>query len=565
MSSKTSLRSVWSRRRSRGALVGLLSAMAVLAGSSPALAAPPVASVFLGQFGSGGSGDGQFSLPFGVAVDPSSGEVYVADELNNRVERFSGVGGYLSQFGTSGSGDGQLSSPEGVAVDPSSHDVYVADVDNNRVERFSSAGVYLSQFGTSGSGDGQFSFPIGVAVDPSSRDVYVIDAGNSRVERFSPDGVAYLSQFGTSGSGDGQFSFPIGVAIDASSGDVYVVDQNDPRVERFSAAGVYLSQFGGSGVGGGTFSSPGGAAFDPATGVLYVADQANDLVEFFGRGPVVSGAPVDGGTVYASRPSQVGRGPFSYTYQWLDCPSGGGACVNNGAASASSGLRLKPGDVGQTIEVQVTQTSASGTVGPVTSPAVGPVALSPPVNTTLPVVSGSTIDGSVLTAKSGTWGGPGPPVTSYTYQWQSCSGGTCANVGTNASGYRLAPGDVGHTIQVQVSATNADGTAAPVTSNAVGPVTGSPPVNTTAPSITGTYATGSRLIGHAGTWSGVLPISYTYQWQRCPTGSAGSCVDIPGATVNSYRLTAADTHVRLAVSATNGDGGPVTAYSAIAP
>jgi hypothetical protein len=42
-------------------------------------------------------------------------------------------------------------------------------------------------------------------------------------------------------------------------------------------------------------------------------------------------------------------------------------------------------------------------------------------------------------------------------------------------------------------------------------------------------------------------------------------VDIPGATLNNYRLTPADTHVRLVVSATNADGGPVTATSPIAP
>jgi hypothetical protein len=185
------------------------------------------------------------------------------------------------------------------------------------------------------------------------------------------------------------------------------------------------------------------------------------------------------------------------------------------------------------------------------------------VNQAPPVVSGPTADGGVVTASHGTWAGA--PATGYAYQWQSCSGGTCANVGTNASAYRLAPGDVGHTIRVQVRATNPDGTAGPVASVAVGPVTASPPVNTIAPSITGTYATGSRLTGQAGTWTGVLPITYAYQWQRCPDGTPATCTDIPGATLNNYRLTPADTHVRLVVRATNADGGPVTATSPIAP
>ncbi len=304
-------------------------------------------------------------------------------------------------------------------------------------------------------------------------------------------------------------------------------------------------------------------AVDPLTGVVYVADTGNHLVQLFGQPPVVSGSPADGTTVYASRPSQVGRGPFTYTYQWLDCPAGGGACVNNGAASSSNGLRLKPGDVGQTIEVAVTQTSPAGTIGPVTSAPFGPVLASPPVNQTAPAITGSTVDGSVLSATHGTWSGAA--ATSYTYQWQSCSAGTCANVGTNQAGYRLQPSDVTHTIQVQVSETNPDGSAGPVTSGPVGPVTPSPPVNTSLPSITGTYATASRLSGHAGTWSGVPPITYTYQWQRCPDGTPASCVDIPSATINTYRLTAADTHVRFVVNATNPDGGPITADSMIAP
>jgi hypothetical protein len=103
-----------------------------------------------------------------------------------------------------------------------------------------------------------------------------------------------------------------------------------------------------------------------------------------------------------------------------------------------------------------------------------------------------------------------------------------------------------------------------VVSTAVGPVTASPPVDTVLPSITGTLAAGNRVQGRAGTWTGVLPITYAYQWQRCPDGTAATCVDIPGATINNYRLTAADTHVRLVVTATNADG-QAPAASPVAP
>jgi DNA-binding beta-propeller fold protein YncE len=551
------------------------------------LGAPPV---LLGQFDGSTSGHGTFSHPEGVAVDPSSGDVYVSDEGNHVVQRFSGAGRFVSQFDGTGTSFGQFLFLIGVAVEPSSGDVYVADFSksavgkftpggtlvtqfgtfhdeafvavapssgevyvtddgDNNVQRFQSDGTFVNQFGSTGTGDGMFDPPEGVAVDPSG-DVYVADEGQSRVEKFRADGT-FVSQFAGPRN-------PYGVAVDPSSHDVYVTDQTSDLVQSFTPGGVVLAQFGGSGAGGGR----GGDAVDPLTGVVYVTDVNSRRVDLFGTAPVVSGATVDGGTVYASRPSQVGRGPFTYTYQWLDCPFGGGACVDNGAPRSSNGLRLVASDIGKTIEVAVTQTSSAGTVGPVTSVAVGPVKGAPPVNQSSPVVSGSTADGGVVTATHGSW--TGLPVTSYSYQWQSCSGGTCSNVGTNASGYRLAPGDVGHTIRVLVSATNPDGMGGPATSGPVGPVTASPPVDTTVPAITGTYAIGSRLIGSAGTWTGVLPISYAYQWQRCPAGTPASCVDIPGATINNYRLTAADTHVRLVVKATNADGGPVTATSALA-
>ena len=90
--------------------------------------------------GNAGPGAGQFNGPDGVAIDPSSGEVYVADTGNNRVEEFDSDGTYIGQFGSSGSGDAQFNNPEGVAVDPSTSDVYVVDAFNNRVEKFGETG-----------------------------------------------------------------------------------------------------------------------------------------------------------------------------------------------------------------------------------------------------------------------------------------------------------------------------------------------------------------------------------------------------------------------------------------
>lgn len=79
---------------------------------------------------------------------------------------------------------------------------------------------------------------------------------------------------------------------------------------------------------------------------------------------------------------------------------------------------------------------------------------SPPTNTALPTISGSATVGSQLSATQGTW--TGSP-TSYSYQWQSCNGSSCGNVGGNSNSYTVATTDLGNTIQVTVTATNGGG------------------------------------------------------------------------------------------------------------
>jgi tripartite motif-containing protein 71 len=88
------------------------------------------------KFGTIGSGDGQFNDATSVAVNPSTGNVYVADSFNGRIQVFDSSGTFITRFGTPGSGDGQFDRPEGVAVNPSTGNVYVADTSTHRVQVF---------------------------------------------------------------------------------------------------------------------------------------------------------------------------------------------------------------------------------------------------------------------------------------------------------------------------------------------------------------------------------------------------------------------------------------------
>ncbi|HVP03108.1 MAG TPA: hypothetical protein VMT10_11105 [Solirubrobacteraceae bacterium] len=276
--------------------------------------------------------------------------------------------------------------------------------------------------------------------------------------------------------------------------------------------------------------------------------------------PAISGTRVDGATLSASTGAWSGTAPLSYTYQWQRCDGAGNGCADISGATGAT-YDLTPADVDHALRVVVTATNGGGSAS-ATSADSGPIAATPPVDTTAPSVAGALVDGSTLTASNGTW--TGTPAITFAYQWQRCDAGgaNCVDIaGATGAARDLDPADVGSTLRVVVTATNEAGSAS-ATSPATGVVAAAPPANTSAPSIGGSAADGSTLTASNGTWTGTPPISYSYQWRRCDV-SGLLCVDVIGATAQTYPLTTADVGatMRVVVTATNA-GGSASATSA---
>jgi DNA-binding beta-propeller fold protein YncE len=186
----------------------------------------------LGEFGSFGTGPGQFTYPTSVAFGPD-GRLYVAEYGgNDRVQVFTPEGRFLFSFGTPGAGPGQFSRPQAMAFDRAGR-LWIADACNHRLCVYTAEGKLLRTVGGSagaGSGDGEFNFPYGLAFDRSGN-LLVSEFGNHRLQKLDPEGRP-LGVWGGLGRGLGELKAPWSVAVD-SRGLVSVVDSGNNRVVRF--------------------------------------------------------------------------------------------------------------------------------------------------------------------------------------------------------------------------------------------------------------------------------------------------------------------------------------------
>ncbi len=142
-------------------------------------------------WGVAGSASGQFNEPLDIATT-TSGDLWVTDGANSRVQKFNSKGEYLSQFGGTGTGNGQFTEPWGIDIS-SAGNIWVVDARYYRVEEFDASGTFIREVhgegngGSGHSGPAEFAGPRGLSVDAND-DVWVTDRGNNRITELSPMG-----------------------------------------------------------------------------------------------------------------------------------------------------------------------------------------------------------------------------------------------------------------------------------------------------------------------------------------------------------------------------------------
>ncbi len=223
------------------------------------------------QWQPGPDADLRFKHPVGIIVD-SLGRLLVSDSAAGTIFVFDPEGQYLGHFG-----EESLIRPCGLAFDPVTNRLFVADTGKHALIALAIDGELIQSVGTRGTALGEFNFPTYVAVGPNGS-VHVSDSLNFRVQTFDSD-LNPIRQIGRKGDMPGYFALPKGLAVD-SVGRVYVVDANFESVQVFDSAGRLLLSFGEEGHGPGQFWLPSSIFIDQHDRI-WVSDSYNHRVQVF--------------------------------------------------------------------------------------------------------------------------------------------------------------------------------------------------------------------------------------------------------------------------------------------
>lgn len=234
------------------------------------------------------------------------GNLILVDSVGSRVHRYTADGRRLGEIGRGpGSEPGQFAGPRDCKVSRSG-EIFISDGNNQRIQVFDHQGRFLRTFGGKGKGAGQLLRAHALDFGPDGN-VYLVDVDNSRVAVFDPSG-RFLRAWGKAGKGPGLFNAPHGLGFD-HEGNLFVSNYYGP-CQKYTSEGKFLLEFAPAGFRGWTFFHAMGA---DSKGNAYLAarDESrkrNAVVMFDNRGRFLREfSPEQGRTVKTVAVDSQGR------------------------------------------------------------------------------------------------------------------------------------------------------------------------------------------------------------------------------------------------------------------
>ena len=220
-----------------------------------------------------------FLQPSDVAVGQDH-LIYVVDGVNNRIVVFDDAGKMSFSFGGKGSAPGQLNTPLGITTDRSGN-VYVADTGNRRVQIFTPRGTCRSVVPVAPAEGEKTADPVDCAVDDKRQRLYVVDNDNHHLLVYSLTDSKLLQRWGSEGEGTRAFRHPFFTTLGTDT-SVLVVDVLNTRVQVWSPQGEVISTIGEYGVDLGQLYRPKGVCVD-GDNTVFVSDSYLGAIQTFNR------------------------------------------------------------------------------------------------------------------------------------------------------------------------------------------------------------------------------------------------------------------------------------------
>lgn len=279
------------------------------------------------RWGANADTDGNFRSPLDLALSPDGSKVYGLSQgnSNHSIQAFSNTGTFLWRHGTVASAaNNYYSTPRGVEVASSTGDIYIADTSNGRIQKlasdgswldeycryapqseqafakaigekdawlayatgqrfavYSSAGTLLRCIGRRGTdiASGEMLNIVDFCTDRTATDTFwAVDASLHTVYNFDLDSGELLDYWGTYGTGDGQLCGALSITTDIN-GNIFIGQASSgaslANIQKFDADGTYVAKYGTYGTGDNQFSAPSSIVTDADGAYLYVYDKTN--------------------------------------------------------------------------------------------------------------------------------------------------------------------------------------------------------------------------------------------------------------------------------------------------